>query len=352
MDQQLLFLESPLCPIAAEVVQHEETVYFYLYDMDFEQEHLLTRCACWVKNLVDAPEEFDFERIEEGIPPVMPSAYIHEDMSKTRLRSEDLEIVWSKEGNIAALCEKGKILCILPSWATPDQMAGYSRYCKENCVLAWRLDKDNHLLFRIDEAREFWAQDFFKTCTTYIERYLQDLTCLYGEGIDCYELPNDNYPSNYLLVFEKANIRYAFTVGMGLFPMPNTDQYFEEYEKKAYCELAFAWEKGSLNEDEEQQLFGQFIALVNLPWDLIDYIGHGHTVDFKLQKYPYAIFMRNEQIEGHQPFAIEADGIHINWLIPIAKCEFDALQSEQSNAVLMEIIKQEKRYIYQKRKEA
>lgn len=352
MDQQLLFLESPLCPIAAEVVQHENTVYFYIYDMDFEQECLVTRCACWVKNLVDAPNDFDLDSMNEGIPPAMPRAYIHEDMSKRKLKSEDLEIVWSKEGHIAALYENDKVLCILPSWATPDQIPGYSRYCKSNCLLAWVLDKDNNLLSRIDEAREYWAQDFSKTWTSYIKRYTQDLIHTYGEEIACYELNKDAFPSYYLFIFEKANVRYAFTAGMGLFAMPNTDQYFENYEEKAYCELAFAWEKGSLTEEEEHQVFAQLCGLANYPWHTMNYIGHGHTIDFKLQNYPYAIYMRNEQMEGHKPFIIEAEGIHMNWIIPIAKCEFDTMQNKQSNAIMMEIIKEENRWMFHKRKEA
>lgn len=352
MDQQLLFLESPLCPLAAEVVQNEETVYFYLYDMDFEQERLVTRCACWVKNLVDAPEEFDIERMKEGMPPIMPKDYIGEDMSKNKLKSEDLEIVWSKEGHIAALYEHGRALCILPSWATPDQMPGYSRYCKENCLLAWELTRENAMLARMEEAREFWAQDFSKTWVDYIQRYTQDLVHRYGDEIACYELNKDSFPTYYLFVFEKAGIRYAFTAGMGLFAMPNTDQYFEDYKKRAYCELAFAWEKGSISEAEEHQIFSQMSGLANYPWHYVDYIGHGHTVDFKLQEYPYAIFIRNVQLKEHPPFTIEADGVNINWLIPIAQCEFDIMQNEKSNAIMMEIIKEEKRSIYRLRKEA
>lgn len=352
MDQQLLFLESPLCPIAAEVVQNEETVYFYLYDMDFEQERLVTRCACWVKNLVDAPKEIDYARMEEGIPPLMPLANIHEDMSKAKLKSEDLEIIWSKEGHIAALCEHDKVLCILPSCATPAQMPGYCRYCKSNNLLAWELNKENHLLSRIEEAREFWAQDFSKTWAAYLKRYTQDLVRFFGEERACYELNKDAFPNYYLFVFEKGMTRYAFTAGMGLFAMPNTDQYFEDYEKKAYSELAFAWEKDSLSEEEEHEVFAQLGGLANYPWHAIDYIGHGHTVDFKLHEFPYAIFMRNDQLEPHNQLTIESDGVNINWIIPIAKCEFDAMQTEKSNAIMMEIIKEEQRCIYQKRKEA
>ena len=38
--------ESPLCPIAADVISDGESIYFYMYDLDFENERLIARSAC------------------------------------------------------------------------------------------------------------------------------------------------------------------------------------------------------------------------------------------------------------------------------------------------------------------
>lgn len=72
-ETSLKFSESPLCPIAADVISDGESIYFYMYDLDFENERLIARSACWVKNLVEAPLTFQKDKIEEDHQPVLPS---------------------------------------------------------------------------------------------------------------------------------------------------------------------------------------------------------------------------------------------------------------------------------------
>ena len=38
-EMSLKFSESPLCPIAADVISDGESIYFYMYDLDFEGEN-------------------------------------------------------------------------------------------------------------------------------------------------------------------------------------------------------------------------------------------------------------------------------------------------------------------------
>lgn len=349
MDTQLLFLESPLCPIAAEVVQHDSTIYFYVYDLDFEEERLITRCACWVKNLKEASDDFDLAGMEEGIAPMMPKAYVREDMDMQPLRTEDLEIVWSKEGHIAGLYHKNALLCVVPSWAVPSQMPGYSKYCKENCLIAWTLQDENAMIPRIEEGREFWAQDFAENWRKYSTMFMDDLYEKHGKAVQCFQLNKDRFPSYFLLVYEQNDICYAFTAGMGMYAMPNTDQYFDDYETKAYGEVAFAWEKGSLNEEEKNLIFSQIAGLANLPWQSIDYIGHGHTIDFHLDEYPFAIFVRNNTLKEHTSYAMEQANIAVNWIVPIREEEFASMQKEKSNQTMMKKIEQDQRYIYRKK---
>lgn len=54
-EESLAFSQSPLCPIAADVISDGESIYFYMYDLDYEQQRLIARSACWVKNLKAAP---------------------------------------------------------------------------------------------------------------------------------------------------------------------------------------------------------------------------------------------------------------------------------------------------------
>lgn len=349
MEENLLFLESPLCPIAAEVIQNEESVYFYLYDLNFEEERLEVRSACWIKNLVEAPDQFDLDLMEEGRPPLMPKEYIKETMDFEPYHEEDLEIVWSKEGHIAGLYHKGEVICVIPSWATPSQMSGYSKYCNSDSIVAWELTDENALIPRLEEGREFWNQDFTRTWREYSESLINDLHEQYGASKQCFEINKDSFPSRYLITQEEETTQYAFTVGMGMFAMPNTDQYIDDYESRAYCELAFAWEKDSLSEEELHTIFSQMAGLSNLPWNAIDYMGHGHTIDFLIEGYPYAILLRNETIKGQPEYEIEKQGICMNWIVPITKEEFQAMQEAKTNTALIEQIKEEHRLIFQRK---
>ena len=138
-ETSLKFSESPLCPIAADVISDGESIYFYMYDLDFENERLIARSACWVKNLVEAPLSFQKDKIDEDHQPVLPAMFVDEDMDIKPWNEDELEIVWSKEGHIAGLLHNNEIVCVIPSWADGHNFPGYALYAKENNMVAWKL---------------------------------------------------------------------------------------------------------------------------------------------------------------------------------------------------------------------
>lgn len=343
MEESLVFSTSPLCPLAAEAVESEDCIYFYLYDMNFEEEKLMTRSACWVKNRKKAPEQFDIVQMEDGKAPALPAQYCKDPEDIAPLNKEQLSIIWSKEGHICALYDQDEILAIIPSWAVPGQMSGYSRNSKANHMSGWVLESDNALIARIEEGRQFWEQNFEDTWMAYSTRWLTQLQQRYGEPVSCLRLSREEeLLTIFLMIYEKAGIRYAFSVGAALFSMPNTDQYFEDYEAKAKGEFAFAWKQGALSEAEEQELYRQFSAIVHLPWQAVDYIGHGHTLDFYLPISPYVLCVRDDsELEN-----LVVDDINVNWLIPITEQEFHQMQEVQSNQELIKKLKRDHRHIY------
>ena len=44
-EESLAFSQSPLCPLAADVLSDGESIYFYMYDLDYEQQRLIVRSA-------------------------------------------------------------------------------------------------------------------------------------------------------------------------------------------------------------------------------------------------------------------------------------------------------------------
>ena len=72
---------------------------------------------------------------------------------------------------------------------------------------------------------------------------------------------------------------YGFTIGAGMFSMPNADRYYAEYEDYARCEYAVQYPSSSLSREDEMELFSSIAGLCSLPWHAIDCVGHGHTLD-------------------------------------------------------------------------
>ena len=101
-----------------------------MYDLDFENERLIARSACWVKNLVEAPLTFQKDKIEEDHQPVLPSMFVDEDMDIKPWNEAELEIVWSKEGHIAGLLHNDEIVCVIPSWADGHNFPGLCAVCE------------------------------------------------------------------------------------------------------------------------------------------------------------------------------------------------------------------------------
>lgn len=342
MEESLLFSTSPLCPLAAEVVESDTCIYFYLYDMNFEEERLITRSACWVKNRIPAPEQFDFDVMEDGKAPVVPAQYCKDPDDIAPLHAQDLSIVWSKEGHICALYDKEDILAIIPSWAVPGEMSGYSRNAKAEHMSGWGLEESNALIPRMEEGRRFWDQDFHELWMGYSTKWLSELEQRYGAPVQCLRLSEEEaFPTIFLMIYEQDGIQYAFTAGLGQFAMPNADQYFESYEEKARSEYAFAWKSGVLSETQQHEVFSQLSAIAHLPWQAIDYIGHGHTLDFHVMSYEYAICVRN----AWTPYQIETEGVNITWLIPITQDEFATMQEKKSNQTLIQTLKSHHRNI-------
>ena len=76
-EESLAFSQSPLCPIAADVISDGESIYFYMYDLDYEQPvsytHLYEEASQIIKqareNGIDkpilGPDGFDSPKLKE-----------------------------------------------------------------------------------------------------------------------------------------------------------------------------------------------------------------------------------------------------------------------------------------------
>lgn len=335
-ETSLKFSESPLCPIAADVISDQESIYFYMYDLDFENERLIARSACWVINLINAPEAFDKNKIEEDRQPMLPALFVDDTMNKEPYKEEDLEIVWSKEGHIAGLYHKGELVSVIPSWADGHTFPGYARYTKENNMVAWKLADAAAIIPRIEEGKIFWEQEFNIVWKEYNTPYFSQLTELFGPAVNCYDLHKDVFPSRLLVTFEKEDMIYAFTVGVGMFSMPNADRYFDEYEARAKTEFAICYRKDEVMKEEEMDVYASLAGLCNLAWHTIDCIASGHTLDMKFKHANNCIILDDDEMAEPLPLDIKKQGIHISWIVPLDEQDYENIKDTEKKK---EIIK-------------
>lgn len=340
-ETSLKFSESPLCPIAADVISDGESIYFYMYDLDFENERLIARSACWVKNLIAAPESFQKEKIEQDHQPVLPVMFVDTDMNLEPWDEEQMEIVWSKEGHIAGLLYNNEVVCVIPSWADGHNFPGYALYAKENNMVSWKLKDASPMVARVLDGKKFWEQEFNEVWKKYNTPYFSQLSDLFGAATNCYDLHKDQFPSRLLLTFEKDKVSYAFTIGTGMFSMPNADRYYAEYEDYARCEFAIQYPSGSLSREEERELFTSIAGLCSLPWHAIDCVGHGLTLDIRVKENSGCVLIDDEKSTDPLTLHLKQDGVRLYWIRSVEDELFAQLRDEEKKHQLLEELSQQ-----------
>ena len=108
----LLEAESPLCPITAIVEQDDRVAYLYLWGAEHTQYGTKT---CWIRNLKPAPQKALYP---DGMAPIPSQAECKFPEGQAPLDKEKLHIVWTEEGDGAALFEGNELLTIIPSWGS------------------------------------------------------------------------------------------------------------------------------------------------------------------------------------------------------------------------------------------
>lgn len=337
VEESLKFSQSPLCPLAADVISDGFSIYFYMYNMDYEQQQLFARSACWVKNLKPAPDEFDTTAIEQGKQPMLPNSYISDAMDTTLWSSDDLKIVWSKEGHIAALLYQDEVLSILPSWADGKNFPGYSLYAIHNNMVAYSLqDALEVMLPRIKEGQMFWEQEFNLVWKEYNTPYLEQLKKSFGDVLNIYDLHADQFPSRLLATFEKGDYLYAFTIGVGMFSMPNADRYYDDYETRDRSEFAICLAKQQYSTQEQMDVFKSISSLCSLPWQQIDCLHDMHTLEMPLKDTTYCILLDDDRFVDKLDLTCKKEGVHLHWIQALSDEDYDTIKEDKERDTIVQ----------------
>ncbi len=334
----LAFSQSPLCPLAVDVISDEESIYFYMYDLDYMRREMIPKSACWLKNLKKVTETFESVDSSEEKQIALPDSLIHQS-DYTNWDEKDIEIVWSKEGHIASVYYKDELYALIPNWADGIQFNGYTKNVKENTMVGWRLEDVIDLFeSRMQDGKAFWNQEFNEVWESYHTPYVEDLCQRFGYIKNCYDLHKDRFPSRLLLTFKKDGYIYAFTVGMGMFYMPNSDRYYDDYESYARCEFAFVFKEEEYSLEEQLDIYSSVANLCEYPWLHMDCLADLHTLDIKFKDCSHCIIIDDDYFEDTYASSLKNLGVHLSWLLPLKDEEFELLKKDRESTI-KEIVK-------------
>jgi hypothetical protein len=291
------------------------------------------RGAVWLANHGMAPEAVDLNRLNAGLPPVMPRQNTRHPSGRPPIDPAALEVLWFEEGDGVALFEHGRLLAVIPGWADMGRgMPGYALDAIGETPFAWSLEEAMEgLAPRVAKARSYWewrrAEGSWASYRQFVMGHLDDRLGAPGRY---WEISGDRMPT--VGVTERppaAGRDYGVlsTVGMSCQRMPQVELYIERPDTFARVELAVA------TRGEARDAARLFLWLAQYPWHSVTWLGHGHTARWY---HSQATFPLRGGYNGvllladlpHLPdltgFAFGGDVVKWLWLIPVTDAELRA----------------------------
>ncbi|MEO1450019.1 MAG: suppressor of fused domain protein [Bacteroidota bacterium] len=319
----LLEARSPLCPIHAVVEQDDRVAYMYLGG----QKHSpFGTKACWIRNLQPAPEEIETGLMEDGIAPMMPQAFCKFPDGQKPLEKEDLEIVWSEEGDAAALFIKGEVAVIIPGWSGQGGFWGYARDAIEQGPYAWELTEKNEYPQRIKAARSSWEMwtrqhnPFDQRQRFILDMYKET----FGPSDTYFAIDGGEWPPRGLYVRTGEARTVLATVGLSLHPMPMIEMYTEDRFKYHRIELGLILNE-QLPSEQIEKLASWISGQATIPWSNITFLGEGHTLYFPTlgSSHFKAVLLTNrlDKLPAPELEPFQNSPINFLWMIPLSERE-------------------------------
>ena len=338
MSEVIVSSVSPLTLFVVEVIVENDCSYFYLYQPRKFNDNILA--TCWIKNHVKVDGRYSMQNdMKKGLQPKVPTKHCAYESDLVPLQQDALEIVWGKEGSMAALYENGELLCVIP-YLPGYESNGYSKYSNvvEDDVIPLSLESpDASVLVKImDEAKAFWEQDFNVIWKGYQESYLSELESKYGKYLKYYAIDGGTFPPKALVLFEKDSIKYAFTLGVGIFPQP-VDICIEDRKKYEFFEIGFAYVANA--NFNEHQVLSQISVITMIPWINNTFLANHHTVDLVINtRYYHAVAINDKCVNAAQFEFLDKRNVNLLWMVPVVNRVYEKLTSEPPDYSAVDIM--------------
>ena len=333
--------QSPSCPITAIVEQDNRVVYFYLWG---DERTNFGVKSCWVRNLKEAPEKLEEKLMDKGIPPMLPKQFCKFKDGQEKLNKNDLEIIWTEEGDSASLLLKNEIIAIIPSWGGQNGFYGYAKDCLGQGNYAWELTESNAFLKRIQKSQEYWNSWNNELNPFQIQQplILNSYNESFGKHDKYYAIDGNAWPPKGLYVRRGESKSIFATVGLSLIPMPTVEMYTENRFELNRIELGIILD--SVFSDKEIQEMAEWISgQSSIPWDNITFLGEGHTINFKpfnSKVFSYVLLTNRLNILPNPKLDDYRNSkVNFLWMVPISKNERKEIIDKGSDSVIQKLNK-------------
>jgi hypothetical protein len=333
--------QSPSCPITAIVEQDNRVAYFYLWGP--ENSNFGVK-SCWIRNLNQAPNELEEKLMKKGIPPMLPKKFCKFPEGQEKLNKNDLKIIWTEEGDSAALLVKNEIVSIIPSWGGQNGFYGYAKNCQGQGNFAWELSESNVFIERIEKSIEYWDLWDKELNPFQIQQpiILGAYDETFGNHDKYYAIDGNEWPPKGLYLRKGESKTIFATVGLSLVPMPVVEMYSENRFESNRIELGIILDS-VFSEKDIQEIAEWISGQSSIPWDNITFLGEGHTINFKpfnSTKFNSVVLTSRLDILPKPELDDYRDSkVNLLWMIPISKKERNEIMENGSNGILEKLNK-------------
>lgn len=348
---QLVFAEtSPYNSVEAIIEQDDQVACFYLRGIDQQRFPMK---SCWIRNLVDAPQELDRSRLAQGLPPTLPAGFCRDARAQQPLEEHRLRVVWWEPGDGAALLEDDQLLAVIPPWSGSEKFDGLARECQVASPLCGLLPNESHPLWQqIAAADRFWKswQSDTSPWLEYEPKLLAAYEQVFGEPANYYAIDGGDWPPRTLARYHWQGWIVLLTVGVSLCPQPGLERVFENPGMFRRLEWGACFEEAI--EPVFLEAFIRYLSgQVSLPWNQLTFLADGHSIGCEL-------FLKSDgmpdfssillcgqrrlpQDQGLELPTVLGDPVNLLWTVPVFENERKFIQETNNFSVLGDLLSQD-----------
>lgn len=335
MSEPVMLIDQPnnRGTLYAVVEQDDRVAYFYLYPSELLTTKYSPR-PCWLRNLQPAPATKDVAAMKEGMAPMLEAAYCNHPEGREPLEKERITIVWTEEGDGAAVLYDNEILGVIPGWSlyNDEHAVAYAADCtgagENDRLMPLGKRSANAMYERVDQAIAFWKDWEGETSQAWSilqDQYLKAYEAEFGPIQKYYAIDGGQWPPMALGKFEKDDVVYLLTLGVGIRPMPWVELlYSDRAPGFRRMELAMAVSSKDFTDKEIMAMAGLMSDMADRPWKQVTWLGEGHTVSSGELPAPFESVVVSSALYNGPAIGLPevyGDKVNLYWLAPITKLE-------------------------------